>query len=102
MKKNINIYSNFNLIKKNYFDFIFESSGNSNVISKSIDYLKSKGKLIFASHPKHGTKIKIDPFNLILGKKIQGTWGGEINFKKDLNKLSSIIKKNKNIDDIFF
>ena len=38
MKKNINIYSNFNLIK-NYFDFIFESSGNSNVISKSLDYL---------------------------------------------------------------
>ena len=102
IKKNINTYSNFNLIKKNYFDFIFESSGNSNVISKSVDYLKKKGKLIFASHPKQGTKIKIDPFNLILGKKIEGTWGGEVNFKKDLNKLTRIIKKNKNIDDIFF
>ena len=102
IKKKINIYSNFNFIKKNSYDFIFESSGDSKVISKSLNYLKSKGKLIFASHPTYGDKIKIDPFNLIIGKKIQGTWGGGINFKKDLNKLTSIIKKNKNIDDIFF
>tara|TARA_Y100000816_G_scaffold287987_1_gene271693 strand:+ start:196 stop:1197 length:1002 start_codon:yes stop_codon:yes gene_type:complete len=102
IKKKINIYSNFNFIKKNSYDFIFESSGDSKVISKSLNYLKSNGKLIFASHPKYGDKIKIDPFNLIIGKKIQGTWGGGINFKKDLNKLTSIIKKNKNIDDIFF
>ena len=37
--------------------------------------------MFFASHPKKGDKIKIDPFDLISGKNIYGSWGGHLNTK---------------------
>ena len=72
------------------------------MISKSMDLIKISGKVIFASHPKFRSKISLNPFDLISGKRIFGTWGGEIKFSKDLRILIKIIKKFKNLNKIFF
>jgi S-(hydroxymethyl)glutathione dehydrogenase/alcohol dehydrogenase len=95
-------YNDIKKLKHSNFDLIIESTGSAKVISASMKYLKNHGKLIFASHPKFGEKIKIDPYDLILGKKIFGSWGGNINFKKHLYLLIKIIKFFKNIESIFF
>ncbi|MBI1905656.1 MAG: zinc-binding dehydrogenase [Rhodocyclales bacterium] len=34
------------------------------------------GRLLFASHPQAGSTIRIDPYELICGKRIEGSWGG--------------------------
>lgn len=79
----------------NYFDYIFESSGDSKIINKSIKFLKSNGKCVFASHPSKGKKIIIDPYELIKGKKIEGSWGGGTKYPKDLIKLSRALNLSK-------
>jgi len=100
--KNINYYEKNHFLKKNSYDLVIETSGNAKMISKSMDLIKISGKVIFASHPKFRSKISLNPFDLISGKRIFGTWGGEIKFSKDLRILIKIIKKFKNLNKIFF
>lgn len=58
-------------------DFCFESAGSSKTIELGFDVVRRfGGKCIFASHPAAHEKIMLDPFELICGKKIEGTWGG--------------------------
>lgn len=85
-----------------FFDFIVECSGSSKIIEKSIKLIKNNGKVIFASHPNKKSRIKIDPFDLILGKKITGSWGGQTKFDRNLPFMKKVIKKFKGIDQLFF
>lgn len=45
---------------------------------------KDTGLTILAGNLPHQVKISIDPFDLICGKRIIGTWGGETRPEKDL------------------
>jgi len=42
------------------------------------------GKCVFAAHPEEGKKISIDPYELICGKNIRGTWGGSSDPDRDV------------------
>jgi Zn-dependent alcohol dehydrogenase len=55
---------------------IFEASGNLTALQSSIQFMTKKGQLIFASHPVKGQTIVLDPYELIEGKVIRGSWGG--------------------------
>ncbi len=58
-------------------DICIESAGSVLTIEKAFSFINpKKGELIFASHPPKNEKIKIDPHELISGKKIRGSWGG--------------------------
>ena len=94
-KKNLQEYVS-EITKNHNFDYCVESGGSLESIEQAFSILnKNKGKLVFASHPKHGTKIKLDPHELIAGKKIEGSWGGQTKPDKDIVRLYNIIKKNK-------
>jgi S-(hydroxymethyl)glutathione dehydrogenase/alcohol dehydrogenase len=67
--------------KDKFFDYCFESAGTVRSIQEGFQSIKNEGVLIFASHPKNGELISIDPYELIMGKTIKGTWGG--NFPPD-------------------
>lgn len=85
-------------IKKSFFnkfDYCFESSGTSEGIENGLKLINCKGTVIFASHPSFNDKINIDAHELIKGKKIIGSWGGETNPDYDFQKYSSIMKKQK-------
>lgn len=58
------------------FDYCFESAGTTDSIEIGFRSVHDSGTLIFASHPKSGDVIKLDPYDLIKGKNIKGTWGG--------------------------
>ena len=94
---------NKKLLKKfeNYFDYVIETSGSINGIQDGFKILNNSGNMIFASHPKKGKKIKIDPFDLIKGKKIFGSWGGGIDYEKNCKKIFKILKDVKNFDKLF-
>ena len=84
--KNINNY-------KNYFDFCIETSGTVNMIEHGFDLINKTGKLIFASHPKNFKNITINPHDLISGKKIYGSWGGDCNLDVDIHKIFNYFNK---------
>ena len=75
-------------------DYAAEAVGHVSTIELGFDLIKrGGGKLIFASHPKNGDKISIDPFELICGKTIFGTWGGGSNPDKDIPILDAMYAK---------
>lgn len=58
-------------------DYAVEAAGLTKTIEMGFRIIKrGGGSLIFASHPKSGQTIEIDPYELICGKSIRGTWGG--------------------------
>ena len=101
-KINFTFFSNKNKIKfKDYFDYVIETSGSIQGIEAGLSIINNNGKLVFASHPKKGKKISIDPFELIKGKKIYGSWGGEVDYLKQKKTLFKIFKRIKNVEKIF-
>lgn len=86
-KTNINFIRKLKFVKKNYYDICFETSGNINLLNQSITLINNNGKIIFATHPKFGKKLIIDPHELIKGKKVFGSWGGGCKLDKDVKKI---------------
>ena len=58
-------------------DYAIECSGKKEVMETAFASINNKGTAVIAGNLKYGEKISINPFDLILGKKIIGTWGGE-------------------------
>ena len=98
-----NVYNLKNKNSKNKFlrdisggvDYCIEAAGLTKTIELGFSLLNNTGKLIFASHPKKNDKISLDPHQLIKGKNIKGSWGGNFNPDKDIKKLLKIFKKGK-------
>ncbi|MDB9865776.1 zinc-binding dehydrogenase [Candidatus Thioglobus sp.] len=81
--------SNLHTLVHNIFpvgaDYCIESAGQVSTIELGFSLLNPhKGKLLFASHPPEGEKIKLFPHDLISGKKIAGSWGGGILPDRDI------------------
>lgn len=69
-------FISFDVTKVNLFDFVIECSGSKTAMEMAVSCLNNNGTLIITGNLKTGERITIDPFELIRGKKLQGTWGG--------------------------
>lgn len=59
-------------------DYAIESAGRRDSMEKAFQSVRDNGGLcVIAGNLPQGEKISIDPFDLIKGKRIMGTWGGE-------------------------
>ena len=76
-------------------DLIIECSGNVNVLQNSIKLINNNGLVKFTSHPSSGALLNINPFDLILGKRIEGSWGGGVNPEEHFEIIAKKIIKNK-------
>ena len=66
-------------------EFAVEASGQVGVIEQAFESLRRGGGVcVFASHPENGKRISIDPYELICGKQIRGSWGGSSNPDRDI------------------
>ena len=66
-------------------EYCIESAGRVSTIELGFSLInRNKGKLLFASHPPEGEKIKLSPHELISGKSISGSWGGAIDPDRDI------------------
>lgn len=75
-------------------DYSIECSGIANVIETAFQSVRNHGGLcVFASHPQNGDKISIDPYDLICGKQIKGSWGGSSNPDTDIPKFANLYLK---------
>lgn len=90
---NVNKNNPLNIIKKKYnklVDYCIEAGGSVTTIENAFNIINNQGSLYFSSHPEIKKKIRIDPHQLISGKKIIGCWGG---FSKPDKDISLIYKK---------
>ncbi len=71
-------------------DYSVEAAGNKKVMETAFRAVKNQtGLCVIAGNLKHDEKIEINPFDLILGKRIIGTWGGESSIDHDISFYSS-------------
>ncbi len=85
----------YDITNGNMLDILIECSGSIISLNNSLKLINNSGLVKFASHPKSGELLTIDPFELIKGKRIEGSWGGSIKPDNDLNKIANDIKNNK-------
>jgi S-(hydroxymethyl)glutathione dehydrogenase/alcohol dehydrogenase len=77
-------------------DYAVESSGLCEVIETAFDSVRRGGGLcVFASHPESGRRIRLDPFELICGKQIRGSWGGGCNPDVDIPEFARLYREGK-------
>ena len=75
-------------------DYAIEAAGLNSTISSAFEMVRrGGGRCIFASHPASGDKLQLDPFELICGKHIEGSWGGNSIPDKDIPILGDLYEK---------
>ena len=82
------------ITKNKLLDVLFECSGSIKALNGTLDLINNNGIVKFVSHPKSGDVLKIDPFDLILGKKIEGSWGGGVKPEKHFELIAKKTSKN--------
>jgi len=66
-------------------DFAIEASGNPKIMETAFKAVRDNGGVcVLAGNLPHGGRISIDPFDLIKGKQITGTWGGGTQPDRDI------------------
>jgi S-(hydroxymethyl)glutathione dehydrogenase / alcohol dehydrogenase len=77
-------------------DYSVEAAGSTTTIEQAFESVRNSGGLcVFASHPKTGEKIQLDPHHLICGKRIQGSWGGACDPDRDIPKFFDLYREGK-------
>lgn len=87
-----NVHPDFGNHQSDY-DLVIEATGTIDGIETGFANLNDSGTLVFASHPEAGSMIALDPHDLIKGKKIFGTWGGDVNPDLDMARIGEYIRK---------
>ncbi len=84
------------ITEKQGVDFSLESAGSIQAMEQAFASLNSKkGVCYIAGNVKKKSTIRIDPFDLILGKRIYGTWGGGTDLDRDIPKYCRLIQEGK-------
>lgn len=65
-------------------DFAVDASGNKTAMENAFACIKEKGVCVIAGNLGKDEKIELHPFELIKGKRLLGTWGGETRPDRDI------------------
>lgn len=93
-------------------DYAIEAAGQREVMETAFQSVRDNGGLcVLAGNLPHGERISLNPFHLIRGKRIVGTWGGESQPDRDIPifvaqylagklKLDRLLTHSYHLDDI--
>jgi S-(hydroxymethyl)glutathione dehydrogenase / alcohol dehydrogenase len=74
-------------------DFSIEASGKAKIMETAFQSVSNSGGLcVIAGNLPEGERISLDPFDLIKGKKIVGTWGGGTHPDKDITMYADLLR----------
>jgi S-(hydroxymethyl)glutathione dehydrogenase/alcohol dehydrogenase len=76
-------------------DYVFESAGKKEAMESAFCALKAPGLCVLAGNLPKGERITLDPFELIRGKRIIGTWGGKSQIDQDIAHYSELFLAGK-------
>ncbi len=75
-------------------DYSLEAGGTAKTIEQAFQSLRELGgQCVFASHPKEGETINLEPHAFHRGKNIKGSWGGGSKPDLDIPKLVELYKQ---------
>ena len=79
---------------------MIEAGGKVETIELGFNLIRPNGgQLVFASHPPEEDRISLRPFDLICGKSIRGSWGGNSKPDIDIQMLGKLYENSKlNLD----
>lgn len=87
----------FEILDGKGVDFALECAGRKEVMEMAFASIKTSGLCVLAGNLPKGEMIQIDPFELIKGKKVIGTWGGNSRIDQDVPRFAEIFFKAKNV-----
>ena len=64
------------IVSDGRFNAAVEATGHPRVMEIAIGLTRDDGICVIAGNPRAGARIAVDPFDLIKGKRIIGSWGG--------------------------
>lgn len=77
-------------------DFAVEATGQPQVMVQAIESVRSQGgSAVIIGNAKFGEKAMLDPWQLNLGKKVLGTWGGENVPDRDFPRYCKMVSSEK-------
>jgi S-(hydroxymethyl)glutathione dehydrogenase/alcohol dehydrogenase len=65
-------------------DYAVEAAGVKETMELAFESIRTTGTAVIAGNLKQNEKISIDPFDLIKGKRLLGSWGGETKPEHDI------------------
>lgn len=71
-------------------DGVLECVGNREAMENAFAATSNQGICVIAGNLPKDEKIKIDPFDLILGKQIKGSWGGASDIDRDVQRYTEM------------
>ncbi len=81
----------------NYFDFSLECAGSINAMEFGFSIINNTGTCLIIGNDHFDMNIKLNPFDLIKGKKILGSWGGNISiYEEKFSYYENVLKKTEN------
>ena len=63
-QKSGQVFSDFNQLKKDYYDIVIDATGVISVLEQCISYARPAGKILFFGVPPRGKVMTIEPFRL--------------------------------------
>jgi len=84
-----------NITKKLGVDYAIECAGKKESMEGAFRSVRDKGICVIAGNLPQGEQISINPFDLIKGKQIIGTWGGETRPDNDIPLYADWYLKDK-------
>ncbi len=77
-------------------DGSIEAAGTTASIEQAFRAVrKGGGRCIFASHPPQGEQIQLDPYDLICGRHIEGSWGGGCDPDRDVPRFAELYRQGR-------
>ena len=77
-------------------DYALESAGKKEAMEMAFSNIHDNtGVCVLSGNLPKGQNISIDPFDLIKGKRIYGSWGGGSCLERDMDKYLELIKKER-------
>ena len=77
-------------------DYAIEAAGRRETMESAFRAVRNNdGLCVLAGNLSQGERISLDPFDLIKGKKIIGTWGGETNPDRDIPHYADLFLSGK-------
>lgn len=74
-------------------DLVVECAGSARSMESAIRVAKPKGgRVLIAGNLQAGKTIQVDPFDLIRGRWLGGSWGGNIDPDVDIPKIVALIR----------
>ncbi len=77
-------------------DYVIEAAGRRETMESAFQAVRDNGGLcVLAGNLSQGERISLDPFDLIKGKQVVGTWGGETDPDLDISKYIRLYQSGK-------